>query len=221
MSPNRPHSPTRRLVVITRYPEPGRAKTRLIPALGPEGAASFHARMTENTIRAVRPATERMNALLEVRYVGATRAAMEGWLGRDLLLVPQGEGDLGARMGRAIAEGLRAGDESVVIVGCDLPELRGEIIEHAFDALESSDVVFGPAVDGGYYLVGISARTTEEAFESLFDGIDWGTSRVLEQSRRAAEAEELAVTLVETLADVDTPEDLRAWERAQEGCSPS
>ncbi len=208
MSASHTEPKTRRLVAFTRYPVPGRAKTRLIPALGSEGAAELHARMTEHTLRSVRPSCAALGAVLEVRFDGGTEALMESWLGRDLLLNPQREGGLGERMSRAIARAFHDGTDDVVIIGCDCPDLSGEIIAGAFDALDDHDVVFGPAIDGGYYLVGISSDVPESSWRSLFQEIDWGTARVLEQSLDRAAREEIRVVLLEPLADVDTPEDL-------------
>ena len=197
------------LVVFTRYPEPGIAKTRLIPALGAHRAAALHRRMTEHTmLRAVPP-----DSSLEVRYAGGSKREMRAWLGTDIPLCPQGEGNLGDRIARAFAGGFDAGYDCVAVIGADCPDLDADIVRRAFKALVENDLVLGPATDGGYYLIALSADAWGRVGGSLFQDIDWGNASVLDQSLEVAKASGLAVFLIETLRDVDRPEDLPVWER--------
>ena len=197
------------LVVFTRHPEPGHTKTRLIPALGANGAAELHRRMTEHTLRRAVPP----DLSLEVRYAGGGEGEMHEWLGVGHLLRPQGEGDLGARMSRAFEESFDAGYGRVVIIGTDCPDLTAAGVKRALEALEENDLVLGPAADGGYYLIAIRAEVRGRATASLFRGIDWGSTRVLDQSLEAAKAAGLTLLLLETLTDIDRPEDLPVWEK--------
>lgn len=195
-----------RLILFTRYPEPGRTKTRLIPALGPEGAAELQRQMTEHTLaqaRAIAPGVD-----LEIRFSGGSPAQMQAWLGDDVTCVPQGEGDLGDRLLRAVQDSFDQGIERVVVIGSDCPELDTARLEQAFAALEHQDIVLGPATDGGYYLIGL--RRLEP---SLFQGIAWGTDTVRHQTLQIAESLGLAIALLDQLSDVDYPEDLAVWER--------
>ena len=111
-----------RLIIFTRYPTPGTTKTRLIPALGPEGAAELQRKMTEHTLASLSPLQE-AGVEIEVRYEGGDEVAMTEWLGDDLLFTPQGAGDLGQRMERAFREAFTAGVHKTVIVGSDCPGL--------------------------------------------------------------------------------------------------
>jgi len=191
----------KRLILFTRYPVPGRTKTRLIPALGPECAAELHRRLTEHVLgRAVSPAGAWE---VEVRFQGGNRRKMASWLGEGFIYRPQGPGDLGRRMLRAFRGAFREGAEMAALVGSDLPGLGGRIVEKAFCLLRRADLVLGPALDGGYYLVGMKAPCP-----GLFEGIPWGTGRVLEETLARAGRLGLPVELLEPLADVDRPEDL-------------
>jgi glycosyltransferase A (GT-A) superfamily protein (DUF2064 family) len=91
-----------------------------------------------------------------------------------------------------------------VIVGVDIPDLSEKIIENAFDLLTHKDIVFGPAIDGGYYLVGMNMP-----IGVVFEDIDWSTDRTLQQSIAAAESQGYTLAYTETLSDIDTIDDVR------------
>jgi len=203
-----PERSGRRLIVFTRYPEPGKTKTRLIPVLGPEGAAELHRRMTEHTLRRVRQFLASHPVSLRIRHDGGNEEGLGQWLGADLRPVPQGEGDLGRRMDLAFTEAFEEGMRRVVLVGTDIPGIRPAHMAGAFQALRRKDVVIGPARDGGYYLIGLSRPAPD-----LFDGIPWGTGEVLQRTLDAASASNRRVALLDPLEDVDRPEDIPVWEQ--------
>jgi hypothetical protein len=97
--------------------------------------------------------------------------------------------------------------EKTIIIGTDCPDLTQNLIEEAFLALNSQDVVLGPASDGGYYLIGLS-----QSFPMLFNHIDWGSDRVLAQTKNIIEQEKLSVYDLPVLTDVDRPDDLYIWQ---------
>jgi len=196
------------LIVFSRYPEPGKTKTRLIPALGAQGAAALQRQMTEYTLLQVREICSLRPLSLEVRFAGGNASLMQNWLGADLVYQPQGEGDLGSRMARSLAFAFQAGMERVVIIGTDCPGLNAHLIGSAFDGLIAHDLVLGPATDGGYYLIGLSSFICQ-----LFSGISWGSAQVLQQTQNIACDLELSVDYLMELADVDRPEDLPTWEQ--------
>ncbi len=101
----------------------------------------------------------------------------------------------------------------MVIIGSDIPELTADIIQRAFDELKTKDLVLGPAADGGYYLIGLHRAVFKPAGPPLFTGIRWGTDQVLKQTVTAAKKQGLRCILLETLKDVDRPEDLGVWQR--------
>lgn len=198
------------LLLFTKFPEPGRAKTRLIPALGTDGAARLQRALTEHVLARVRPFVARHRVTLEIRHAGGTHGEMCQWLGPELRQVAQGKGDLGERLSRAFEWHFAHGATSVVAIGADCPGVDERILRRAFTALHAQPVVFGPAVDGGYYLVGLRRSAPE-----LFHGIAWGTSKVLAQSLVTARAVVGEAALLPHLQDVDVAEDLAVWEQCQ------
>ena len=197
-----------RLIIFTRYPEPGKTKTRLIPVLGPEGAADLHRKMVNSTLTWARQLKSNSAVSLEVRYEGGDEHPIRRWLGSDIPCCPQGNGDLGVRMAQAFNEAFSAGMGRVIIVGTDCPGLTGSLVQTACEALLDNDVVLGPAKDGGYYLIGL-----RKPMPQLFGGIPWGTVEVLPKTLGIAADLKLQVFLLESLEDVDRPEDLAIWEK--------
>ncbi len=187
---------TPRLVLFTRYPEPGHAKTRLIPKLGAFGAAELHRRLTERTL-----ATLRKTGLpIEIWVTGAPVAAFEAWLGTDTPIWLQPSGDLGARMDQA------SRPSPAIVIGSDIPLLAVSHIEQAVVLLRSGKVALGPAEDGGYYLVGLP-----EPVPLLFADMPWSTSDVLAETIRRLSANGILYGLLPVLPDLDRPEDLERF----------
>ncbi len=191
------------LIIFTRYPEPGKTKTRLIPALGAEGAANLQSKMTETTLIQAKKLFNMMSLSIEIRFAGGNLQLMKSWLGSDLKYQEQGTGDLGERIIRAFESGFNQGMKYVVIIGIDCPSLTSEIILEAFAKLTESDVIIGPATDGGYYLIGLKKIIPE-----LFQGINWGTSEVFSKTVAIAKNINLAIDYLPELSDIDRPEDL-------------
>lgn len=199
-----------RLIVFSRYPEPGQCKKRMIPALGPEGAARLHREMASATLQVAERIADSLAVEVRVRFTGADAISMAGCFGTQFVYEDQGAGDLGQRLERAVRESFQTGLCRVIVVGTDCPDLSADILHRAFDRLRDHDLVIGPASDGGYYLLGLSRHA-----ESLFSGIAWGTSDVLMQTLKTALEFNLSVSLLPTLDDVDRPEDLGIWERTR------
>jgi uncharacterized protein len=196
------------LIVFTRYPIPGKTKTRLIPALGAAGAANLHRQMTEHTLAQVRQ-LRADGVAIEIHYAGATAdRELADWLGADLIYRSQGDGELGERMALSIETALQAGHDRVIIIGTDCPGLTTDILQLAFEQLQDCDLVLGPAIDGGYYLIGLRRFMPE-----LFVGISWGTSAVRQQTIEIATKLGLSMGNLPLLADIDRPEDLPIWKQ--------
>ena len=208
-----PSNPRERLLIFTRYPEPGATKTRLIPLLGPEGAAKLQRQMTEHLLSKISRLARTRPLAVEIRFAGGDVRLMRNWLGADFLYAAQGDGELDQRMTIALTAAFDAGANAAVLIGTDIPGITAEIIERAFDALRRNDAVFGPAADGGYYLVGLRERVPRRALPTLFAGLPWGTNRVLALSLERATELALSVALLDDLEDVDRPDDLVVWER--------
>lgn len=188
------------LIVFTRYPEAGKAKTRLIPALGEVGAAELHRQMTETTIAKCRF----LNCPICVYFTGGTLAQMQDWLGHDLAYQPQHSGDLGDRLTHAFQTAFAQGAKSAIAIGTDCPGLNSEILALAFSNLETHAVVMGGATDGGYYLIGLNQFVPD-----IFQNIQWSTEIVLQQTLEIVKRLELSIAELPVLNDIDRPEDLQ------------
>lgn len=191
------------LIIFTRYPEPGKAKTRLIPVLGKEGAANLHRLMAQRTIATSLVLQNSRELSVAIHYTDSSQQLMQEWLGTDVIYHQQSDGDLGARMSAALQKSWDLGIDKVVIIGTDCPKLKSEIIAKAFDELSEKDLVLGPAKDGGYYLIGLRRIIPE-----LFDGIKWGTDEVFAETLAIAQKLSLSIAVLPVLADIDRPEDL-------------
>jgi rSAM/selenodomain-associated transferase 1 len=198
------------LIIFTRYPEPGKTKTRLIPALGDIGAATLQKQMTEHTMLQVRELQKTSAITVEVRFAGGNLELMQNWLGLDLMYKTQGEGDLGERMKRSLVDAFDLQAEQAIIIGTDCPGLNSHILSSAFEQLQGCDLVLGPALDGGYYLIGLQKTIPE-----LFSQIPWGTGQVLPKTQEIAQSLNLSSMYLPHLADVDLPEDLPVWKWSQ------
>lgn len=199
----------RRLIVFSRFPEPHRTKTRLIPLLGPYGAAALQRQMTQHTLHCAGILQSDHQVSVEIRFEGGDEERMRESFGREFSYRSQGTGDLGCRMARAVEDSYCHGARRTVIIGTDCPDVTPELVLTAFDHLNDAELVLGPATDGGYYLIGLRRPTAV-----LFSQIDWGTSRVLRETLVRASLLSLSVSQLETLSDVDRPEDMAIWQRA-------
>ncbi|AOW99043.1 hypothetical protein BJP34_05915 [Moorena producens PAL-8-15-08-1] len=194
---------TERLIIFSRYPEPGKTKTRMIPALGADGAATLQRRMTEHTVAQVKELITGRPVSVEIHFAGGNQQLMQNWLGSNLVYKPQSDGDLGKRITSAFELSFAESITKVVIIGIDCPDLNSSVMNQAFEALDNHDLVLGPAKDGGYYLVGLGRLIPE-----LFVGVSWGTSEVLQQTVDIAKSLNLTMAMLSELTDVDRPEDL-------------
>lgn len=190
------------LIIFTRYPEPGTTKTRLIPALGAEGAAKLQQQMTEQKLAEALQLQSSYPILIEVHFTGGNQQLMQDWLG-NIIYKQQSEGDIGCRMAAAFQSAFEAGINRVVLIGIDCPDLNAALMAEAFQALKTHDLVLGPAQDGGYYLIGLNQLNSE-----LFIGISWSTAKVLQQTQNIAQKLQLSVSYLPILSDIDRPEDL-------------
>lgn len=185
-----------RLVLFARYPTAGAAKTRLIPALGPEGAAQVHRQLTERTLGVL------MSSRLpcELHFTGAAEADFREWLGDGFTLTEQTKGDLTDRLMASLHPA------PVIFFGADTPDLAAHHVAQAVAALESHPVVVGPADDGGYYLIGM-----KEPMPELLVHMPWSTDQVMPETLRRLVKSDQSPALLDTLHDCDRPEDLARW----------
>ena len=193
------------VIVMAKAPVPGFAKTRLIPALGAEGAAALAARLLDAALAQALGAAlgpVELCCAPDTRHPAFQRhAGVPG-----LELSGQGEGDLGARMARAFERCL-AHATPVLMIGTDAPALDAAMLRRAAAALSDADAdadaVFVPALDGGYALIGLRRPAP-----TLFDAMAWSTSTVMARSRERLAAAGLRHTELPPVADIDEPADL-------------
>ena len=133
---------------------------------------------------------------------------MRSWLGAGHHYRQQADGDIGCRMQAAI-NGHLGGRQRLLLIGSDCPDLTADIMEKAFTALTSHDLVLGPAWDGGYYLIGIHTETSPVICQALFQDIPWGTDGVYTTTKTRADQLQLRCHTLTRLHDIDTPADLR------------
>lgn len=194
------------LMIFMRYPQPGRTKTRLIPALGPEGAAQLYCGLVAQTLAQVAILQRERPIAVELWFTGGTLDQMQTWLGIDgYIYRSQVVGDLGERMAAAFQAAFQAGTERAVLIGTDCPGLTATHLATALTALADHDLVLGPAQDGGYYLIGL-----RQLVPALFAQIPWGTATVAQQTLAIAARVGLSVHCLPVLADLDRPEDLHS-----------
>lgn len=205
-------APSPMLLLFTKPARPGRVKTRLIGDLTAPDAARLHEAFVLDLLDRLSGALRSAHRPFEVRIAWALEE------GEPIPAAPfpgerQEGGDLGERLYRALCRAARGGG-AVAALGTDYPTMPLERIEEAFARLESgADVVVGPAVDGGYYLIALRA---EAVAERLFEEIAWSTHRVLTQTVERCRELGLLLDLLPAGADVDTPDDLRRLARELE-----
>ena len=195
------------LIVFAREPVPGQVKTRLIPALGADGAAQLYRRLLGIALRATAatPCAHRQLWCAGAPAAGGECARLAA--GHGCTLHHQGAGDLGARISAALTEALAATDRAVLI-GSDCPDYTPAYLSAALAALDDHDAVLGPAADGGYVLIGLRRPAP-----ALFTGISWSTPTVLAETRAALRQLGLTWAELPTLHDLDCPEDLAGLDR--------
>ena len=191
------------VVVFAKQARMGRVKTRLAKGLGHASALAFYRRTLAATLRTATGGGWRI-----VLCVSPDSAARQTrlWPMRSksapAKFAPQGRGDLGQRMARALST--RTGP--TILIGCDIPEIRRSDLAAAFAALGSADLVFGPALDGGYWLVGVRAARFAAG---LFDGVRWSSQHALADT--LANARHRRIATLRPLADIDEAADWHAW----------
>ncbi|MFA4903958.1 MAG: TIGR04282 family arsenosugar biosynthesis glycosyltransferase [Desulfobaccales bacterium] len=191
------------LIIFAKEPRPGHVKTRLSPPLAPESAAQLYHNFLIDIL-------EEMGRVQEVRLALAfsppeAQDFFQALAPPGMDVFPQEGGDLGERMARACAWGFKAGYSPVLLRGSDTPDLPAAVVSEAREVLAAghSQVVLGPATDGGYYLVGLTRPQPH-----LFQGQLWSSSTVLKSTLNVARQQNLTVHLLPAWSDIDTFADL-------------
>jgi rSAM/selenodomain-associated transferase 1 len=201
------------ILLLLKYPTPGRVKTRLAATVGAEAAVKIYRQMVETLCQSL---PENATPILVYDPPG-TEEALRHWLTphlnrsisekhRQILWLPQCEGDLGARLSAAFEFAFCQGFKQVAAIGTDCLDVNPALFDEVFTRLEGRNVVIGPAWDGGYYLIATASHQP-----CLFQNIPWSSAQTFSETLTRAAAENLRVFLLEKYHDIDTEED---WQRA-------
>ncbi len=188
------------VLLLAKAPRRGRVKTRLAREIGDAAAVEAYRRVGAGVAAAVGAEFD----LTVWHDPPDAEQEMRDWLGDHEYRAQQG-GDLGERMSRAFAAHFDRGDRPVVAIGADTLGVVPAVVREAVQALEEADVILGPALDGGYYLIGLNRK-----LPYLFEGVPWGTTRVLQVTVALCVAHDLRVGRLAPLRDLDTAADLEA-----------
>lgn len=190
------------LLVLLKYPSPGQVKTRLAESIGTELAAALYRDWIGSVLKIVQPLRKQFRVV--GYFDGAFRSDFQSWESMAGKWWPQPAGGLGDKLEAGFARAF-LDDQLVAAIGTDCLDLDAALIRRAFVLLESHDVVFGPALDGGYYLVG-----TRRNLPSFFAGVSWSSHCTLQSHRAVCRQNGWSVAMLPTLRDIDTWEDWQA-----------
>jgi rSAM/selenodomain-associated transferase 1 len=190
------------VAIMLKYPVPGSVKTRLTPPLTPEQVARFSICLIKDTFNNVKKL--KCADIFAACHPSGMKKEVETLTGSGARHIDQRGVHLGERLCNVFDLLFSKGYLNVVVIGIDSPDMPVELITEAFKSLDAgADVVLGPALDGGYYLIAL-----KKPIPALFDAIEWGSSSVLEKTIENALEQVLKVELLRKWHDIDRPEDL-------------
>ena len=187
------------IIVFVKNIELGKVKTRLAKTIGNHAALEVYREL----IKVTEKATKNLSADKRIYFSEAIENSE--WEGYHKTI--QKGKDLGVRMKNAFEDGFEKGYERIVLIGSDLPKMSEKLINQGLNALTKSNVVFGSAQDGGYYLVGLN-----KMYDFIFENKPWSQSNLLQETLKELTKNSITFTILETLNDIDTYEDLVASE---------
>ncbi|MCA9732014.1 TIGR04282 family arsenosugar biosynthesis glycosyltransferase [candidate division KSB1 bacterium] len=192
------------LVVYAKYPQKGKVKTRLAESIGEEIATEVYSYFVHHIVKTHSQNNYLYDLAIAVSPADKITSFANRFTGAQLY-IPQFDSDnLGNRLADSIQQIFAMAYRKVVIIGTDSPALRNEVITQAFVNLDATDVVLGPSIDGGYYLMGMKKPNIK-----LFQSIRWSTAYTLRDTIAAVKQESLKYTLLEEHFDVDDINDLK------------
>lgn len=192
------------ILFFIKFPEKGSVKTRLAKDLD----YGFVQTLYRNFVLDLLETLAKVKwPIIVYFHPPESGAAVSVWLGKNYSYAPQKGVDLGERMKNAFADAFADGFSKAILIGSDLPDLQNNVLDMAFNALNVNDIVIGPSVDGGYYLIGFRNNSF---LPEVFKGISWGTDTVLKDTLKILKEKNYMVSILPELRDVDTIEDLKA-----------
>ena len=192
------------VLIFLRAPQLGRVKTRLARFLDQEVVLALYKGFVADLLETLRTTGYTTRIYF---YPADAADAVRHWLGDTYLFIPQRGEDLGARMANAFTDAFGCGIDRALLVGSDLPDLPASFFDQGFAALEREGTVIGPAIDGGYYMVGFQRAAW---LPEVFDDMPWGGSDVLRRTLACFEARQRAVHLLPRWRDLDEYRDLES-----------
>ena len=195
------------VIVFVKNPVPGQVKTRLIPYLSPEQAASLYQAFLVDWCNALSTLPTAHCVIAYTPPEGLS--ALQALIGKESIYISQAGASLGERLIAAAHWACDQGYTKFLFVGSDSPTLPIQYVEHAFDLLGSHDVVIGPSVDGGYYLIGFSKHGASLSIPTVFEEIAWSTEVVFRQTLGKIQEINVQLGLLPPWYDVDTPTGLQ------------
>ena len=198
------------LILFAIIPAAGKTKNKLLPFLDFEESLALSGCFIRDVYQKARESGADVYVFFTPRE---KRDAFKKLLGEDAVLLPQYGEDLGQKMKNAIGAVLRMGYQKVVLMGTDIPHIHTETIHNAFDNLENKDIVIHPALDGGYYLIGMKRE-----YESIWNIRRYGTNTVMYDTLQHMKEENLSIAVGQMYYDIDGKEDLKQlWNDIRRG----
>lgn len=193
------------LGIMARYPRAGDTKTRLAADIGAQQAADFYSICARTIFSEMRNVPVHISKF--IFFTGNSNwDKVSQWTGDGFDLLPQVGTNLGKRLANSFSQLFSSGIERAALIASDVPDISLAVIDEAFSALESNDIVLGPAHDGGYYLIGMNRLN-----KALFKGIRWGSEEVLQDTLARVVESGLSFYMLPALIDIDSVADLRLW----------
>jgi hypothetical protein len=192
------------ILVFVKLPETGKVKARLSRDLDEDTVCSLYRAFVLDLLDTLKKGSCTFTICF---YPPDSEEKVADWLGKDLFYMPQAGKDLGERMKNAFINIFSQGYSEVLLIGSDIPDLAGPIIDEAFDGLKNNEAVVGPALDGGYYLMGFKKDTF---LPEIFQGIYWGTDTVFAKTMEIFKRNKCRIHVLTKWRDVDRLDDLRA-----------
>ena len=194
------------VIVFAKNPVPNQVKTRLLPTLSPEQAATLYTAFLTDWCETL---AELSGVDLIIAYTPPeAESDLRALIGKDAIYILQMGNDLGERLTSATEWAAEYGYTKILLVGSDSPTLPISYILEALTLLDTRDVVIGPSTDGGYYLIGFSAANVSTTAPSVFEDIAWSTADVFQQTVARIRSVKATVGLLPPWYDIDTVEDL-------------
>ncbi|MDM8555063.1 TIGR04282 family arsenosugar biosynthesis glycosyltransferase [Desulfococcaceae bacterium HSG7] len=193
------------LIIFLKAPIKGHVKTRLAKSIGDDHALALYKNFVKDVIGTVQSGKRCLKLFY---YPSHSREMLTTWLGSDYELTPQQGASLGERMRNAFVYVFDQGYDKAALIGTDMPDLPHFIPDEAFSRLETADAVIGPAIDGGYYLIGFKAHTFCPA---VFEGVPWGSATVFKKTILIFNKSKTKSHHLPMMQDIDDKNDLEAF----------